>query len=257
MSAKFIRLTPQRIEPRRQHLASNFARRRPERARLLAHLARIDAGLAELDGVADEPAFEPRRLGLQMKLQRELRRRAGERLHRTMRRRGETLASRRQLAIVAVPVQHRRGAERRQHRSPAGGRQRQRRPADLLDRTRRHPRAKRRRHHLRAEADAEDRLVGFDARGDRGDFAGDERIGFALIDADRTAEHDDEIGRDQRLRVERLDAGIVIANLIAARGDQRAEQTEILEGDVANRQAGPGCDDCAPPIRPAAHRPIA
>ena len=32
-------------------------------------LARIDAGLAEFDGVADQPGFEPCRLGLQMKLQ--------------------------------------------------------------------------------------------------------------------------------------------------------------------------------------------
>ena len=68
-------------------------------------------------------------------------------------------------------------------------------------------------------------------------FLADERIGVALIDADRTAQHDHQIGRDQRLGVEGLNAGIEIVHVIAARGQQRAEQAEILEGDVAHRQA--------------------
>ena len=53
------------------------------------------------------------------------------------------------------------------------------------------------------------------------DFVGNERISFALIHADRAAEHDDEIRLKQRLRIERLDAGIVIADAVAARGHQR------------------------------------
>ena len=75
------------------------------------------------------------------------------------------------------------------------------------------------------------------ARGDRGNFIADERIGVALIDADRTAQHDHQIGRDQRLGVEGLNAGIEIVHVIAARGQERTEQAEILEGDVAHRQA--------------------
>src|SRR5580700_8444053 len=84
-----------RVEPSGQHFAAKLARRRPKRLRLPAHLARIDAGLAELDGMADQPGFESRRLGFQMKLQRELRWRAEKRLHRAMGRRGEPLAARR------------------------------------------------------------------------------------------------------------------------------------------------------------------
>src|SRR5580704_7906594 len=64
------------VEPSRQHFAAKLARRRPQRVHLPADLARIDAGLAELDGMADQPGFEPRRLSLQMKLQPKLRRRA-------------------------------------------------------------------------------------------------------------------------------------------------------------------------------------
>jgi len=75
--------------------------------------------------------------------------------------------------------------------------------------------------HLRAKADAQNRLVGSEARGNGGDFAGDERIGVGLIDADRTAEHDHQIRRDQRFAVEAIDAGVLIADLIAASGDQR------------------------------------
>ena len=44
-----------------------------EVARLIAKPTRIDAGFAEFDGVTDQPAFEAHRLGLQMKLQAELR----------------------------------------------------------------------------------------------------------------------------------------------------------------------------------------
>src|ERR1700691_5827086 len=64
MSGKLMRPRRHRVEPSRQHFAAQFARRRPECLRLPAYLARIDAGLAELDGVADQPGFEPRRFGL-------------------------------------------------------------------------------------------------------------------------------------------------------------------------------------------------
>ena len=108
---------------------------------------------------------------------------------------------------------------------------------DSLDRARRDARAKRRRHNLRAETNPQHRLVRFEAHRDRCNLVSDERIAVALVNADRTAEHDQQIGRQQRFRVERLDSGIVIADAIAARGNERPEQTEILEGHVANRKA--------------------
>src|ERR1700731_775096 len=60
------------VEPGRHHLAAKLARRRPQRLHLAANLAWIDAGLAEFDGMADQPSLKARGLGLQMKLQRQL-----------------------------------------------------------------------------------------------------------------------------------------------------------------------------------------
>ncbi len=98
-------------------------------------------------------------------------------------------------------------------------------------------RAKRRRHHLRAEANAEHRLVCRKARRNCCDLVGNERIGVPLVDTNRAAKHDQQIRCEQRLRVERLDPGVMITNAIAARGDQRTEQAKILKRDVTNRQA--------------------
>ena len=78
------------IEPGRQHVASKFARSPRPSARPASRSSRGSIpGLAELDGVADEPAFEARRLGLEVKLQARAATACGESLHRTMRRRRE------------------------------------------------------------------------------------------------------------------------------------------------------------------------
>ena len=133
-----------------------------------------------------------------MKLQGELRRQARKCLHRTCFSRGEFFASRGQIAIIAMPMQHRRRGERRERRCFAGIAQCQRRKTDFLHRSRRDARSKGRRHHLCAEANAEHRLIGLKPGLDGSDLAGDKRIGFGLVNADRPAQHDDEIGCDER-----------------------------------------------------------
>src|SRR6476469_8765907 len=90
------------IKPSGQHFAAEFADRRAVGLCLRAQRPRIDAGLAQFDGVADQPILEPRGLGLQMKLQGELRWLTRKRLHRTVRRKRKPLAARRQFAIVTV-----------------------------------------------------------------------------------------------------------------------------------------------------------
>jgi len=75
-----------------------------------------------------------------------------------------------------MPMQHRHIAKRRQRRLSTFGGQLQRRPADFLSGPRRHAGAERRRHHLRAEANAERRLAGIEPRFDRGNFVDDKRI---------------------------------------------------------------------------------
>ena len=111
-----------------------------------------------------------------------------------------------------------------------------RRPADLLDGAGRNPRPERRRHQLRTEADAQYRLVRFEARADRRDLIADERIGIGFIDADRPAQHDQEVGRLQLCGIDAIDARLEIANLITALGNDRRQQVEIFKGDVADHE---------------------
>ena len=63
------------------------------------------------------------------------------------------------------------------------------------------------------------------------------KIGLGFIDADRAAKHDDEIGSEEAFNVEALDARIMVADMVAAVGEKRTEQADILEGDVADREA--------------------
>ena len=63
------------------------------------------------------------------------------------------------------------------------------------------------------------------------------KIGLGFIDADRAAKHDDEIGSEEAFNVEALDARIMVADIVAAVGEKRTEQADILEGDVADREA--------------------
>src|ERR1700691_2375221 len=76
-----------RIEPGRQYGAAGRGGGVAVRLVLRAQGGRVDAGLAELDGMANEPAFDTRRLDLDMKLQGKLLRPAAERLDRAGRRR--------------------------------------------------------------------------------------------------------------------------------------------------------------------------
>src|SRR5580693_8461084 len=126
-----------RIEPCRQHRAAGSGRCCAVQLCLIAQTSRINAGVAEFDSVTNEPSLKLRGLGLDVELQGELRRYARERLYRTMRRRSQPLATSRQVAIVAVPMQHWRPAERPERGYLACVSQRQRRPADVLDRPRR------------------------------------------------------------------------------------------------------------------------
>ena len=113
------------------------------------------------------------------------------------------------------------------------------------------------------------------ARRNGRDFVGDERIGSAHRRRSDRRARSTRSGASSVSAIERLDAGIVIAER-RSRARRPADLTaEILEGDVANRQTGFGHGATIssnvirsespifpimflqPPIRPAAHRPIA
>lgn len=79
------------------------------------------------------------------------------------------------------------------------------------------------------------------------DFLVEKRVFVLLIGADRTAEHDDELGFDRIERPQRVDPGVVEMDRVADVLDRLGEGAEILEMDVADRHRGP---ERHPPITP-------
>src|SRR5690606_9606808 len=122
----------------------------------------------DLGAMADEPALERSARSFGMELQREPVVADRERLVLAERRRGEMHGAAGQGERIAVPVQHVAAAAMAQARLAAGGRELDRRPADLLDAGRVDARAERARHELRPEANAERELA-------RGEAPFDER----------------------------------------------------------------------------------
>ena len=212
--------------------------RRAQPQRVGAQRARIDPGLAEFARVADEPGLDPARIGLDVKLEAERRPPDPERLDRAQRGRGQPLGARRQVAIVAVPVQDRQAVEARERRRAAGVGQRDRPIADLLGRAGRDPRAERRRHELRPEAHPEDRLLPREAAADRRDLVHEKRIGVRFVDADRSPEHDQEIRGHEGLGGEVVDARLDIGERVAFIDQDVAPDADVFERDVADRDGG-------------------
>ncbi|MGD0531626.1 MAG: hypothetical protein ABSA62_04920 [Methyloceanibacter sp.] len=95
-------------------------------------------------------------------------------------------------------------------------------PVDLLGAARIDAAAERGRDRLRAEADADQRRAVPERRLDRGEFVSQEGVAGDLIDADRAAEHDEEIGA---LRVRQIvDARLQIAKRDATRSEDVLER---------------------------------
>ncbi|MNT06782.1 hypothetical protein D3C72_1414630 [compost metagenome] len=152
-----------------------------------------------------------------MELQRERMAAVAERLVRRACGAGEQFGAGRQVEGVAVPVQHlpvrvRQGRERR---AQAGFGRRDRPPANLA-RARIDARARRRRDQLRAQAGADHGPPRAEPLADDRDLGLQPRIGLGFIDADRPAQHHQQvrrIGRDQRQVVH---AGLEHADLVPA-----------------------------------------
>ena len=65
------------------------------------------------------------------------------------------------------------------------------------------------------------------------DLAIDERIPIVLVDTDRPAEHDEQIGSEGVDGVEVGDRHVDIADGVAAFGEDGCEQTQVFERNVA------------------------
>ena len=57
-----------------------------------------------------------------------------------------------------------------------------------------------------------------------------------VVDADRAAEHDEQVGRITLDGAEVIHAGFEVAHRNSARGEDRGEDAQVLEGDVADNR---------------------
>ncbi len=187
-----------------------------------------------------DPCFQHRRVDFRVELQREDARSERKRLFKVRRARREARCTVRELVRIAVPVQHvRRIDKRRKTRCAAGGSQRDRRKAELERIAAMHACTHRRRDQLRAEADAERRPIGRDARLEKIDLVSKEWVGCAVGYAHRAPEDDQQRGvsRAARRRVGRGPC-VVVAD-VEPRVEQRlCEKAEAFVRYVPDRDRG-------------------
>src|SRR5215831_556140 len=108
-------------------------------------------------------------------------------------------------------------------------------PTDLLGGSRIDPRTERAGDQLRAETDAEGRARRGEAAFEERDLPAEKRVNGFFIGADRTAEHDDQVGRQRIDPVDIVDAGVAIADGIPIATQHAVERAEVLEMDMPDR----------------------
>ena len=69
---------------------------------------------------------------------------------------------------------------------------------------------------------------------DQRDLFAEKGIERLVVDADRAAEHDEQVGRITLDSAEVVHAGFEVAHRNSARGEHRGEDAQVLEGDVAD-----------------------
>jgi hypothetical protein len=94
---------------------------------------------------------------------------------------------------------------------------------------------------LRAEANAEGGPSGGEPPPQSADLAVDHGISVAVVGADRTAEHDHQIGGDDRIggAADRVDADVEVADGVPVLVQDRFHQAEVFEGQMPDRDSGP------------------
>jgi len=203
-----------------------------------AQRARIDAGLAQLAAMADQPAFDSAGIGFQVELQTQhpVADRVGL-LHAAFGARQQFTALR-QLEAVAVPMQHRHAGQRCQHRAAARIRQRQRAEADLLEAHGGDGGAEQARDQLRAQTNAEQRPAAGQAPFEQTQFVGKKGIGPLVEGADRPTQCNEKIACRGLLTGQVVRRGVEVAHVESTLAQQRFERAEVFEMDVAQGQGG-------------------
>ncbi len=190
--------------------------------------------------MADEPSFEPRLRGLDVKLQSEAALPPLERLVGTHVRRGQQARALRQVERVAVPMKDVRRflVERREAGPPPLVGESERLPAELFSPVRKDAASEGPSDQLSPKADPERRQPGGEPLLEQVDLVDQERIGFLLVGADRSAENHQEVGAPGRDPIDLARPRIEYLDTIAASPENGLEDTEILESDVADRDGG-------------------
>jgi hypothetical protein len=198
--------------------------------------ARVNSGLAKLGRVADQPGFDPLRLCLDVELNSEQVFAFPESLDGAMRRERKVVAPRRQIEIVAVPMQDVKTFEVSQRACLPGRRQRDRSPPDFLRRAGRDLRSKRLGHELRAKTNTKRRAQSCKPAGDRAQLAGKKRVGIFLVDADRSAQHDQKVTALELRGLKSIHAGIKVSRFEPAPRKNGCQRAQILERNVTKNE---------------------
>jgi len=90
---------------------------------------------------------------------------------------------------------------------------------------------------LSAETDSQGGPVGIESAGQQLELVVEERVLREIADTDGATENDEQIGGRDALGTQVVDAGINIADRVPSLAQQRVQQAEVLEGDVADRDS--------------------
>ncbi len=205
---------------------------------ILPDRPRVNSSQAELGRVADQPGFDPLRVCLDVELKSEQVSAFPESLDGAIRRERKGVALRRQIEIVAVPMQHVTAFEVSQRAFLPRRRQLDRTPSNFLRRTGRDPRPERFGHELRAKTYSKRRAQSSKPAGDRGQLACKKGIGVFLVDADRPAQHDEKITVFDLRGLKGIHAGIKVSCFEPALRKDWRQRAQILERHVTKNEAG-------------------
>jgi hypothetical protein len=147
---------------------------------------------------------------------------------------GQAGGARRNLELIAVPVQDRRVAEPGEGRGPAGVGQGQWGKADFLDAHRFHVGAEHPCDDLPAQADAEEWPPGLQTPPNQIEFGREKRVGFLVEGPDRRAEDHEEIGGRGVDRRQIVGRRIGIADLIPLICEEGLKDAQVFKMNVTD-----------------------
>jgi hypothetical protein len=169
-----------------------------------------------------------------MKLKREERLSVAECLISTNLRGGEEFRAFGKIESVTMPMEDGHGFEAPHRAMFTCGAKRNRSPSDLFGRPRINIRTQGTSKELRAETNSQQRARKIYSLLNDGDFVGQERIFFFLVDANRASQDDQQVAIGECGTMQVVDSDVAIADLVAVGGENGLKGAEVFEMDVPN-----------------------